>query len=123
MKNRKITSKLAHYYTDGVCKNIELSNLEDTTKPIKVRASFQNYWDGNKKQLLTTAQWTDEMEVDEMKLFAIQQILKLSETVQQSTADSFMASKIKDFGLELLESYNNEGLDEENNDDCLFINL
>jgi gliding motility-associated protein GldC len=67
------------------------------------RAMALGLWDHEQKNTLRIDLWTKEMEVPDMKLFYIDMIGGLSESLRSATGDQAMADMIQDFIQSLIE--------------------
>lgn len=67
------------------------------------RALALGLWDHAQKNTLRIDLWTKEMEVMDMKLFYIDMIGGLSDSLRNSTGDNAMADMIQDFIQSLID--------------------
>lgn len=54
-------------------------------------------WDGQAQNTLKIDLWTDQMLVDEMKLFYYQTLLSMAGTLERATGEDKMAGDMRDF--------------------------
>ncbi len=69
----------------------------------EARAMSLGFWDHDQKNTLRIDLWTKEMEVHDMKLFHIDLIGGLSESIRSATGDHAMADMVQDFVQSLIE--------------------
>lgn len=65
--------------------------------PISCRSMILSLWDHNKKDTLRLDLWTNEMTVDEMKIFFHQTLVTMADTLERSIADERIAGDMRDF--------------------------
>lgn len=90
----------------------EKINWEATDDPVEKnnesRSMSVSFWDHIDKNTLRIDLWTKEMEVDEMKRFAIDCMGGLAQTVLSATGDEFMSNEINALCDKLVEHVKNE---------------
>lgn len=72
------------------------------------RALALGFWDHEQRNTLRIDLWTKEMEVHDMKLFHIDLIGGLSESLRNATNDNVMADMVQDFIQSLVEHVKSE---------------
>ena len=60
-------------------------------------AFLLSFWESDTKNSLNIDLWTKEMTVEEMKFFIFQNLLKMSNILERSTADENLTQKMKEF--------------------------
>lgn len=76
---------------------------KEETKAITV-----SVWDTNQKNTMRIDLWTKDMQVDEMKMFTVETIAGLSETIKNSTGDEFMSNEMKELVKKLVKHIEEE---------------
>lgn len=66
-------------------------------KPIPCRSMILSLWDHNKKDTLRLDLWTNDMTVDEMKIFFHQTLVTMADTLERSIADERISGDMRDF--------------------------
>ena len=69
--------------------------------PHEAKAMALSLWDGIEKGKLKIDLWNNEMEVHEMKQFAIEIISGLADTIRNATSDEIMAMEMENMCREL----------------------
>lgn len=69
----------------------------DGAEAIECRAMILSLWDHRKKDTLRLDLWTDNMTVDEMKIFFHQTLTSMADTLERSIADERIAGDMRDF--------------------------
>lgn len=72
-------------------------------KPEETKAIAVSVWDTQQKNTMRIDLWTKEMRTDEMKLFFIETMAGISETIKTSTGDEIMANEIKETVKKLIK--------------------
>ncbi|MDD4928496.1 MAG: gliding motility protein GldC [Gallionella sp.] len=67
------------------------------------RAIMLSVWDAEKKNSLRIDLWTQEMMVDEMKLFYHQTLVSMADTLERSTGEKEAAKAMRNFAQEFGE--------------------
>lgn len=91
LDDKNIPEKISWEATDNPHGGIE------ETKAIAI-----SVWDDEQKNTMRIDLWNKDMRVDEMKLFCLETIAGVSETIKTSTGDTEMADKIKDLVKQLM---------------------
>lgn len=68
----------------------------------ETKAIAISVWDEEQKNTMRIDLWNKDMRVDEMKLFCLETIAGVSETIRSSTGDAEMADKIKELVKKLM---------------------
>ena len=63
----------------------------------EAKAIMLAVWDSNAQETLKIDLWTNDMPVDEMKLFFHQTLVTMSDTFMRATQDEKMTATMKDF--------------------------
>lgn len=79
-----------------------------TGKPENTKAIALAIWDNQNHTTMKIDLWTKDMPVDEMKLFYIETIGGMSETLRSATSDEYMYSEIKILCEKLMQHMDNE---------------
>ncbi len=79
------------------------SGKTESTKAIAL-----SVWDTRQKNTMRIDLWTKDMQVDEMKMFFVETIAGLSETIITSTGDNFMGQEMKDLVKRLVKHIEEE---------------
>jgi gliding motility-associated protein GldC len=66
-------------------------------QPQECKSVMISIWDPNTQQTLKIDLWTNEMLVDEMKLFFYQTMLSMASTLERATGEDKMAGDMRDF--------------------------
>ena len=66
-------------------------------KKQQTKATFISVWDDKKKESLRIDLWTEDMPLDEMKLFFFQIFSGMAQTYRRATQDEKMTQTILDF--------------------------
>lgn len=69
----------------------------DSKSAIACRSMILSLWDHNKKDTLRLDLWTNEMTVDEMKIFFHQTLVTMADTLEKSIADERISGDMRDF--------------------------
>lgn len=81
---------------------------EETTKAFAL-----SIWDDKNHTTMKIDLWTKDMPIDEMKLFYIEAIGGMSETLLSATSDQFMYSEMKKLCEKMMQHLNNELIERE----------
>lgn len=79
-----------------------------TGKPESTKAMALALWDENNQTTMKIDLWTKDMPVDEMKLFYIEAIGGMSETLLSATGDEYMYQEIKNVCEKLMLHLNDD---------------
>ena len=79
-----------------------------TGKPENTKAMALALWDDKNQTTMKIDLWTKDMPVDEMKLFYIEAIGGMSETILSATGDEVMYNELKSVCEKLMLHLNNE---------------
>lgn len=94
-------------------KNVPEKILWDATdspngRPEETKAIALSLWDKEQKNTMRIDLWTKDMQVDEMKIFFIETIAGISQTLINSTGDEVMAAEIKGVVKKLIQHVEKE---------------
>jgi gliding motility-associated protein GldC len=85
-------------------------STDGSTDGLKDTKSFiLSLWDEEEKSTLGIDLWTQEMLVDNMKIFYYQTFMRMADTFQRATNNKEAADMIKDFADNFAEKLNSEG--------------
>ncbi len=79
------------------------SGKKESTKAIAL-----SVWDTRQKNTMRIDLWTKDMQVDEMKMFFVETIAGLSETIITSTGDQIMGKEMKELVKRLVKHIEEE---------------
>ena len=99
MKNSKITLDI--YLNEN---NIpeKISCISSEEKKDKIIKSFMlSLWDPTERETLKIDLWTNDMLLDDIKIFIYQSILSMKEVVKKSLDNNKISDKIENFALEI----------------------
>ncbi len=60
-------------------------------------------WNGEEKKAMRIDLWTEDMLVDEMKLFVFQTLVTMADTFERATSDGEMANEMRSFAQQFAE--------------------
>ncbi len=69
-------------------------------EPVDTNAFMLSVWDSSEKNTLGIDLWTEEMLVDDMKIYFFQTMFKMAQTFESATKNSEAAEKIRKFADE-----------------------
>ena len=70
------------------------------------KAMFLAMWDEDKKQTLKIDLWTDQMSVEEMKVFFHQTLLTMADTFEKATGETLICEDLRDYCYHFAEKMN-----------------
>lgn len=79
-----------------------------TGKLEATKAIALSVWDVKQKNTMRIDLWTKDMQVDEMKMFFIETIAGLSQTIITSTGDEYMGAEMKELVKKLVKHVEEE---------------
>ena len=79
-----------------------------TGKAEETKAITLALWDGENRSTMKIDLWVKDMPVDEMKLFYIEAIGGMAESLKSSTGDEYIFSRLRDVCKELMERVRKE---------------
>jgi gliding motility-associated protein GldC len=108
MKKTKINIEI-DLDEQNVPEKISWEATDDPNKKIKdARTMSVSFWDHVHKNTLRIDLWTKEMEVEEMKRFAIDCMGGLAQTILSATGDEYMSNEINTLCDKLVEHVKKE---------------
>jgi gliding motility-associated protein GldC len=72
----------------------------------ETKAMFLAMWDEEKKQTLKIDLWTDQMSVEEMKVFFHQTLLTMADTFEKATGETLICEDLRDYCYHFAEKMN-----------------
>ncbi len=76
--------------------------------PTPVEAINLSFWNGSTRETMKMDLWTKNMPIHEMKMFYVDMIGSLSDSIQNATGDEKMAHELKQCAEKLLRIVENE---------------
>ena len=77
-------------------------------EPDVVEAINLSFWDGGKRETMKMDLWTKNMPVHEMKMFYVDMVGSMADSLQNSTGDTAMANEMKKLAEKLMQMVENE---------------
>lgn len=71
--------------------------------PESTRAVLLSVWNGEEKKAMTIDLWTKDMLADEMKVFVVQSLMTLADTLERATGEREGADEVRSAGRKLAE--------------------
>ena len=72
----------------------------------ETKAMLLAMWDENKKQTLKIDLWTDQMTVEEMKVFFHQTLLTMADTFEKATGETLICEDLRDYCYHFADKMN-----------------
>jgi gliding motility-associated protein GldC len=72
----------------------------------ETKAMFLAMWDEDKKQTLKIDLWTDQMSVEEMKVFFHQTLLTMADTFEKATGETLICEDLRDYCYHFADKMN-----------------
>ena len=74
----------------------------------KVNAINLSFWDGDKRETMKMDLWTKDMPAHEMKMFYVDMIGSMSDSIVNATGDEVMAKEMRQLGEKLMANLESE---------------
>lgn len=78
----------------------------ESDKEKECKSIMLSIWDANEQNTLRIDLWTNDMMVDEMKLFFHQTLVSMANTLERATGDADTAKDVREFATKLAEKMN-----------------
>jgi len=76
-------------------------HADDQPEKQEVGAVMMALWDRKSQDTLRMDLWTKDFTTDEMKVFFVQSLLTMNDTLERATGDTDTCGGIREFGLDL----------------------
>ena len=77
-------------------------------EPSVVEAINLSFWDGAKRETMKMDLWTKNMPIHEMKMFYVDMVGSMADSIYNSTGDKNMADELKSTADKLMQMVENE---------------